>query len=268
MNFQRVEAGSGWNWITQGWELFMKNPGIWIVIAIIWFVIAFVLNWIPLIGALVSSLIGPALAGGMIYGARELDEGRSLEIPHLFQAFSDSSRTVPMLLLGLVPLAVTLIQWVILAAVIGGTAATGAVTGSGAAAMTVFAGGALVAFILWLVMTFVVGAALLFGIPLVMFGREEPLPAVQSSFQACLGNIGAFVVFVLIMFLLGIVAVIPFGLGFLLLLPVAMGAMYAAYRQVLGDAGAAAPPQGPVEPVDESPPPAEPEPRDDEPPRV
>jgi len=234
MNFQRVESGKGWIWITEGWELFMKNPGIWIVLALILFVVYFVLGLIPFLGSLASAVIGPALFGGMIYGARELDEGRSLEIPHLFQAFSDSDRTVPMLLLGLVPLAAAIVT-LILTVIFGfGVVGTAALTGSGGATVGMAVGGGLLMFLVMLVLGFVVGALMLFAIPRVIFGHAEPIPAVKESLEASLANIGAFLIFALLYMVFAILAMIPFGLGFLILLPVMAGAVYSATKEVFG----------------------------------
>lgn len=234
MSHQRVETGAGWNWIAQGWEIFMKNPGIWIVLALILFVVYFVLSWIPIIGGLAASVLGPALLGGLIYGARELDHDRSLEIPHLFQAFSDSDRTVPMLLLGLVPLAAAIITGILAMGLVAGAAGTAALTGSSGAAMGMMAGGGLMLFLITVVIGLVVGALLMFAVPRVMFGHAEPIPALKDSLQAVLGNIGAYIVFGLSYILLSILAMIPFGLGMLILMPVMAGAVYSANKQVFG----------------------------------
>lgn len=234
MSYQRVEAGAGWTWITRGWDIFMKNPGIWIVLALILGIIFFVLNFIPLLGGLAAAVLGPALFGGLIYGARELDHDRSLEIPHLFQAFQDSDRTVPMILLGLVPLAAAILTGILTAGLVAGTMGTAAMTGSESAAMGMMAGGGLVLFLITIVVGLVVGALMLFAIPRVMFGQAEPIPAVKESVEAVLGNIGAYLVFALIYIGLAILAMIPFGLGFLILMPVMAGAVYSANKQVFG----------------------------------
>lgn len=234
MSHQRVETGAGWTWITRGWDIFMKNPGIWLVLALILGIIYFVLNFIPIIGGLAASVLGPALFGGLIYGARELDHDRSLEITHLFQAFQDSDRTVPMLLLGLVPLAAAIVGGILAVGLVAGTVGTAAITGSESAAMGMMAGGGLMVFLVMVIIGLVVGALLLFSVPRVMFGHAEPIPAVKDSVQAVLSNIGAYIVFALIYIGLAILAAIPFGLGFLILMPVMAGAVYTANKQVFG----------------------------------
>jgi uncharacterized membrane protein len=58
------------------------------------------------------------------------------------------------------------------------------------------------------------------------------MAAMKSSFQGCLRNMLPFLVYGIVGFLLAIVAVIPLGLGFLVLGPVMWGTMYVGYRDI------------------------------------
>src|ERR1700682_2809299 len=84
---QSVPAGHGWTWIADGWTLFMKAPGTWIGIAVIALVIFIVLTFIPFIGGIALSLLMPVFGGGVMLGCRALDEGKELEVQHLFAGF-------------------------------------------------------------------------------------------------------------------------------------------------------------------------------------
>ncbi|MDZ7748438.1 MAG: BPSS1780 family membrane protein [Halofilum sp. (in: g-proteobacteria)] len=126
MTHQTVSAGSGWNWIAQGWGTFIKSALLWIVVALIFAVVYFVLSLVPIIGALAAALLAPALFGGMVYGARELEQGRALEVGHLFQAFRVGCAPAPWCCFGLVPLGAAIVMGLIMALVIGG--AIGAAT--------------------------------------------------------------------------------------------------------------------------------------------
>lgn len=46
-------------------------------------------------------------------------------------------------------------------------------------------------------------------------------------------NFAPFIIFMLIYMVLSIIAAIPFGLGFLVLLPVVVGAIYVGYKDLL-----------------------------------
>src|SRR3954465_1843011 len=43
-------AGRGWDWIAEGFELFKKAPGIWIVVVIVFFVCSILIAMVPVIG--------------------------------------------------------------------------------------------------------------------------------------------------------------------------------------------------------------------------
>lgn len=72
----------------------------------------------------------------------------------------------------------------------------------------------------------------MFSIPLVVFQNMSAIDAIKNSFMACVKNFPAFIVFMGIYFLLAIVAVIPFGLGLLVLAPLMIAATYVAYKRI------------------------------------
>jgi hypothetical protein len=59
-----VPAGNGWAWLTAGWDLFKRNPGVWILIIIIFTAIQMVFSALPLVGMV--PLIWPLLLGGTV----------------------------------------------------------------------------------------------------------------------------------------------------------------------------------------------------------
>jgi uncharacterized membrane protein len=74
--------------------------------------------------------------------------------------------------------------------------------------------------------------ALWFAPALVIFHDVQPMAAMKSSFQGCLRNMLPFLIYGIVGFLLAIVAVIPLGLGLLVLGPVMWGTMYVGYRDI------------------------------------
>lgn len=71
--------------------------------------------------------------------------------------------------------------------------------------------------------------------PLVAFHGLSPIGALNKGFAACLKNAGAFAVFGFTMALLHFVAVLPAGLGLVVLLPVVIGTLHASYRDVFSE---------------------------------
>lgn len=204
-------ANDAWRWIVSGWQTFMKNPAMLVLLALIYIVSLFVLNLLPVVGALVAALLTPVLIGGLLHGVREVEEGRELAPRHLFQGFQDQSRLVQLALLGLVSLAVTMLQKGVMASAVP----------QGLAALV------------GLLLSLVAACALLYGLPLVMFDNRQAIDAVPASLRACLGQPLAVGVFLVLGLLLIILAMIPLGLGLLVYLPVMVGAMHASYRQMI-----------------------------------
>lgn len=234
----RAEAGRGWSWIVEGWRLFAKAPGVWVVMLLIYLAISVVLSLIPVVGLIGHTLLNPVLAAGMLYGAAAQARGETLEIGHLFQGFRDQERMGPLIMLGLFSVAGGVLIFLVMVVFVGGSVATGVALDSAGANVPaeamggIMAGVGLIVALLMIAIGFLVAMALFYGVPLVMLGRQNAWPAVQASIMACWINILPFLVFGLIYMVLAVVAAIPFGLGFLILGPVTVCAIYASYREV------------------------------------
>jgi uncharacterized membrane protein len=74
--------------------------------------------------------------------------------------------------------------------------------------------------------------AMLFAMPLIVLKDSDVLPALKTSFFACLKNILPFLVWSLAMIALSFLAAIPLFLGYFLLAPVSMVSLYMAYRDI------------------------------------
>lgn len=233
MRATRVEAVSGWNWITEGWRGFSNSPGMWIVLVLVWFVLVVVLSVIPLIGGLVLALISPGLIGGMLYAARESLDGRELRVEHLFEGLRDPETRNRLLLLGAITLGFSLLMGIMAVAFVGGSMAmldpaqAGQVPGMGL--------GGLFGLLVMLALSLLLGMAMFFAVPLVMFTDTAPLEALKASLSASIVNIPALLVFGVVYLVLAFVAAIPMMLGYLVLMPVTIAAAFRAYADVFPD---------------------------------
>ena len=226
-----VDAGRGWDWIVEGFDLFKKAPVNWILNIVIFVVCAVVIGVIPMIGTLANMLLTQIFMGGLMLGCRALDEGGKLEIEHLFAGFSN--RAGDLVVLGVL----TLVGWIVafvpaFLIVGGGTFMSMIMSGGpgfhlGAMGLT-FLLGMLVAMALALPLYM----ALWFAPALIVLNGLKPVDAMKASFSGCLKNIVPFLVYGVVMLVLCFVAAIPFGLGFLVLGPVAIGSMYKGYRDI------------------------------------
>jgi len=64
----------------------------------------------------------------------------------------------------------------------------------------------------------------------------SPFYAMKLSFSACLKNMLPFLLYGFILLLLMFLAMLPFGLGLIILVPVMVAAMYTSYRDIFYEA--------------------------------
>jgi uncharacterized membrane protein len=230
-NGQRVPVGNGVAWIGRGWQLFRMAPGTWIGITVVFILIVLAVSFVPLLN-LLSSLIMPIFAGGLMLGCRALEEGDSLEFAHLFAGFR--MNTGNLVLVGVL----YLVGAIVIAVLLGLVAA---VTFGGAAAITGMQGEEMgAAMVLPMMLLVLLGMALF--IPLIMAFWFAPalvvlhdvpaFPAMRMSFFACLKNFLPFLLYGIVLTVLTVIAMLPLLLGLLVLWPVMWASMYASYRDM------------------------------------
>lgn len=230
---RRNDAGSGWAWIAQGWKLFVRAPLMWIISIVILFVLAVVIGIIPFIGTLAFQLLQAVFGGGFMYACLSLDRGGEFELEHLFAGFS--KRFVPLLIVG----ALFLLGWIgillVFMAFAGMSIISAFMAGNAditATALMAASGAIILGTLVTLALSVPLLAAYWFAPALVMIHDMPPTRAMKESFFACFRNFVPFLVYGVIMLVLAIVAAIPFGLGMLVWLPVAIGSTYAGYRSI------------------------------------
>jgi uncharacterized membrane protein len=229
-----VDAGRGISWWSDAWALFTKSTGVWIVLALIMIVIYIVLHFIPFVGGIAGSLILPPLTAGWLLAARKVEGGGTLEVGDLFAGFKD--KLTPLLVLGALLLAAGFVIMLI-AGALGFGAVMGMFMGGArqsAGAMMAAFGAGLFALLIALTLATLLAMALWFAPALVVFRDFAPVDAMKQSFAACLKNVIPFLLYGIVYLLAAIVASIPFGLGWIVLMPVLMLTAYTSYKDVYG----------------------------------
>lgn len=235
MEPRQVVAGQGWQWIVQGFELFKKSPIIWVVLTIILILIAIALQFITILGPLVLYILSPVFLGGLMIGCRAQQNGEELEIAHLFAGFKKSANSL--IALG----GVYLVGQIIILGVmfmLGGGAMFALMRGGqpDIAAVTAAMSGAMLALLVGLALYVPLAMALWFAPALSVFNDMQPVPALKSSFDACLKNIMPFLIYGIALFVLSVIASLPLFLGFLVLVPVVFASIYTGYRDIYASA--------------------------------
>jgi uncharacterized membrane protein len=226
-----VGIGRGWDWIASAWALFMRQPGIWIVLTIIGIVLFIVMMVIPFVGPLALALLAPVLAAGLLLGCRTLEGGGPLEVGHLFAGFRSNVGS----LIGVAALN--------LVAQIGIALVTGLISGAGlysvmsnggdpTAIMTGVPITVVLGVLVGLALAIPVAMAVWFAAALIALNDRNTIDAMKESFFGCLKNILPFLLYGIVMFVLVILACLPFFLGWLVVGPVLFASIYTSYRDI------------------------------------
>ena len=239
-----LPAGAGTDWIGRGWALFARAPLMWIVSLVILFVTAIVLAFIPFLGTLAFQVAQAVFVGGYVAACRNLERGGEFELEHLFAGFK--VRFVPLLIVGLIFLAVSLGIMLLFFLAVGLSLLPAFLSGDPSVFTTAMAGsiiGLMLASLVMMALFVPLMAAYWFAPALVMMHDMAPIEAMKASFFACFRNFVPFLIYSIVMAITGLIAVLPFGLGLLVWVPVAIASTYVAYRQIFTNDTVAAPPK-------------------------
>jgi len=226
-----------WSWYKAGWRLFLINPSTWIFYTFLWVLLAIFLWQIPILGRVAWWMINPALYAGFLYEAAEMKQGRPLAVNRFFIGLTDKTTRLPLLTLGIITLAayvflnvVTMVDPTLYSTI---ESLLRADASSGIAAIVI---NLLVRCVLVFIILALATMALLYSCPAIMFAGSDAFDAMMNSFETCASHWRAFAAFMGIFIGLAIAAMIPMGLGLLVLMPVTFCAAYASFQTLYGSA--------------------------------
>lgn len=222
-----VPLRHAFEWLAGGWRIFRRQTFNWVLLALVLGLITIALSVIPGIGQLAVSLLMPVFVGGLMIGCQRAERGEEVELAHLFAGFRRN--TGQLVLVALIGIGL-MIAIILPAAFLAGMGAmAGMFAGGGPEDM---GAGALLAVLFTLALIVPVNMALWFAPALVALQDQPATSAVAQSFRACLKNIAPFLLYGLALFVLAVVATIPFGLGWLVAGPLMVASVYTAYRDI------------------------------------
>ena len=266
----RVPASAGAEWLIGGFRLLRRSPLGLGLLGAIFGALGLIANLAVQGGALtlamllqlVFILLGPLLLAGMIFAAREVDEGRPAAPGHLLRGIQEGK--APRLLATLLPQIAAVVICLVLLFVMIGPAQLEALSVAMQHVQTqarpdpdVFDGLPVGRMFLWVLMVLVIGVVAGFfnftAIADMMFRDRPAFDAMLRSFRACVRNLPALLVF----FVLLVIAAVALNFGVILvaalvgalfgqaamqivmqvlmmavLMPVITGAMYFAWKQL------------------------------------
>jgi hypothetical protein len=241
-------------------------------------------GWLGLLVQLLSLAVGPLVFGGMLWAVSEIDQGHRALPTHLLQPIRD--RRVSHLLVPLaIQLIAVIALGTLLFTLIGSDGLTASsdmlqkmqqlqqsgTQPSNEQILALMADAPVKRILLWILITFATFVALsmaMFTQPaLVVFDRQSGMHALRMSLQGCLENFGAMAVFMVLgliaalciyflVFILMQLALLFGGMGAAafvfqlsmstVIMPLYVGAVYAAWKQMFAHRGRTPPPPVPA----------------------
>ena len=231
---RNVPAERGWVWVTAAFGLFRRNPLIWTALNLVLLLIGAGLLMLPVIGTYVLYLLTPVFLAGIVSAAHDLESGKDIEIAHLFHGFRRNS-TQLVTVGGVYLVGQVLISGVMLT--VGGPefqqmVATGMADVDATRLTPEVLSRITMAMLVGMALFVPLAMAIWFAPALVLLGNQPGFRAMVFSVMACLRNILPFLIYGTLTFALLVLAVIPFGLGLILWIPVMLLTMYTSYRDV------------------------------------
>lgn len=226
---REVDAGACFDWLAQGWAMFLAHPGIWLGASILLLVILMAISIVPLFGQVAAHLLVPLFGAGMLQISRTIADGGEPQIGDLFAGFRRHAGQLVMVgvFFALGVFGIALIAFLLISGGLLGGAISGRIGGFGIAF-----GGFMLAGLLVMLLSVPVIMATWFAPALVYFHGMAPLPAMKASFAAGAKNWLVMVIFGIFLVVAAFFSMLPIGLGLLLLLPIFSAAVFASYRDI------------------------------------
>ena len=241
MEIQRVSVNHGWLWIMHAYRLLMRSPLQALSMAMAFAMLMFLIMLVPVVGPLLAILTMPVLMAGYARTCKALEFSAKVEPRFAFAGFENKTAK-------LANLGVMLLLGIMLVSIVTSALGGGALNEILKAyqvhhdpnalleAMLAPESGVRAALFAGFALLFTLLLAMQFAPMLVFFNELTPLEALKQSLFASVRNIIPFSVYSLIMQVFAFVlSAIPYGLGWIILLPIGLTSMYVAYRDIFSE---------------------------------
>jgi len=228
LTIRQVPIGNAWAWVVNGFNLFKANPAMWIILLVIYLAIMIPVSMLPVIGSVVSTLLAPVFAAGMMWGCQALVRNQDLEINHLFEGFKHN--TSQLVAVGGIYMVSLLFIAVIIVLALDKDTVELLVKGKDLSPEQ--ADGILLPILIAMLFIMPVLMAYWFAPILAGLHNLSAVDAMKLSFAACLKNMLPFLLYGLIFMVLLIIAIIPVGLGLVIVVPMMMTSLYTSYTDI------------------------------------
>ena len=210
-------------WYEDAMRLFKRAPAKWVVLAILTVASELLLKTVPGVGTLLSQLVTPLVACGLVYGAGAADRGSTPSLSDAIRAFAAPPAAIAAIIASALVafVAEAFAAWWIADVNLfdndGGSTELSAAAVAGILALGILA-----------------SLPVMFVVFHVLFEDVRPVPAFTASWNAFVLNTSPLLVYsAASMVLLGF-GLATFGLGLVLALPLWAASSYAAWKDIFG----------------------------------
>jgi uncharacterized membrane protein len=230
-----VPARRGLGWLAGGWSIFRGRPLVWMGMGAGWIVITLGLVMVPIVGGIAANVLQPVFFASFALAARKQEQGGAVEMSDLFSGFRRP--LMPLANLGAILLLAELAIFALLALLgLPGLSAND----QGMVSMADFARelqGKEWIILVGLFLTAIVKGALWFAPAVLAFHEMSTTHAIRWSLFAALSNLGAMALYGLVLTIAMAAAILPWGLGLMIVIPVMVASTYVGYRDVFAETG-------------------------------
>lgn len=234
----QVDISRGIDWIVEGFNLFMKKPGEWVIAGLGLFVIDFLLSYIPMIGNALATICALVAVGALLRACRALDEQQDP-----IAAARQAAAITPLWILGLIAAGLVLATALLVELVLMVLYTVFLIDPDFRSMFSIPS-------ILPMLLTVPLIMALWMAPGLVVLKGTHPVEAVRLSLVAAMKNLSPFLVFYVVSAIACFLGALVMGVGLIVVYPLLICAAYIAYKDIFGAQGSGAA----VVPVEQAPP--------------
>lgn len=222
MSTRTIPASRAIDWFKQGWNIFLSNWAIWVLLILVLGVFAFVMNIFLIVGQIALTVLTPALVGGLLYAAKQAKANAPVKFDYLWLPLQDAKKRKELLLMGVLFFTAVLMVGILSAIFVGQSVMVGeGILSTGVGGL-----------IFLLIVSFVLFVYVNYATALIVFQDMLMVDAVKKCTAVVWKQIAPLGVLFLIYAVLSMIAMIPLWLGMLVLLPVVSIAIYLSYEEL------------------------------------
>lgn len=222
MQIEPVPASEAFSWIRTGFELVRRDPARWLGMTLVYLIIALLLKRIPFLGNFVLVLFTPIMLASALIAARAAPGPapadarawlRALTVEsmrQLFRVFRREDHAFAITVVCIITLGLVVLVNIPELLITGGSVVSGLAGASMAGTVRPVS---VVSMAIVAVLYLLLAMALLYLVPLTLFGNRQPLPAVAESFRACVRHRNSLALFIAPFLGVNLLIMIAFGLS-------------------------------------------------------